>query len=442
MSKLGVARSQQSSVDPSPTSGANSGPWVFPSSSAPDKSYTVSQDGSGDLVCDCPGFRFRRECKHAAEVTTYRRTIVRAGSPSAAPKHSKARQPTNQTAVESRSNSRKGGGKRQAPAAQATALSVKVAGKKPIERSRVKNPGKTADSPSVDLLTNEAYVKSVTARAKEVRTLLEGERRKFKEPTFLYSGSSQWEIVRSLDLFISALLRISWMIPIDYKSVPLREVDRVGPILLGPLYTSGKYPWPQKEGVYLEPIAQFDLESIGTLGDVELGSGLLQLWLGPGFMDSFIRVVPKASVNRSLMSPIPDDIYRDSKKLATGSCHWGSWLDKKPECLVIAATRPRVMTWPERLSNRAALDSLPANCRDAVRDFAAALPNCKPPHSASDAHFLGCFLPVQYELEDVPPCLLAIESFGDFTWGDCGNAQILYQRINGVVSFEFVWSCT
>ena len=45
-----------------------SGPWVFTSSSKSGKNYTVTRQGKEGLNCDCPGFQFRRECKHVVEV--------------------------------------------------------------------------------------------------------------------------------------------------------------------------------------------------------------------------------------------------------------------------------------------------------------------------------------------------------------------------------------
>ena len=37
------------------------------SASKPGVKYTIRQTANG-LVCDCPGFRFRKSCKHVAEV--------------------------------------------------------------------------------------------------------------------------------------------------------------------------------------------------------------------------------------------------------------------------------------------------------------------------------------------------------------------------------------
>ncbi len=38
-------------------------------SSKGDKEYTVKSDASGSLQCTCPGYGFRRQCRHIKEIT-------------------------------------------------------------------------------------------------------------------------------------------------------------------------------------------------------------------------------------------------------------------------------------------------------------------------------------------------------------------------------------
>jgi hypothetical protein len=40
---------------------------TFVSSSNPDIIYNVQMSSKGDLDCDCPGFRFKRKCKHTKQ---------------------------------------------------------------------------------------------------------------------------------------------------------------------------------------------------------------------------------------------------------------------------------------------------------------------------------------------------------------------------------------
>jgi hypothetical protein len=57
-------------------------------------------------------------------------------------------------------------------------------------------------------------------------------------------------------------------------------------------------------------------------------------------------------------------------------------------------------------------------------------------------HFFGHCQPIQYDLSERPPMLLALESDDMFTWGDGGNAQIFYEiQPDGSVKFSFEASC-
>ena len=42
--------------------------YNIPSNSDPSKSYIVKKSGRGEWTCSCPGFGFRRKCKHIDSV--------------------------------------------------------------------------------------------------------------------------------------------------------------------------------------------------------------------------------------------------------------------------------------------------------------------------------------------------------------------------------------
>lgn len=79
----------------------------------------------------------------------------------------------------------------------------------------------------------------------------------------------------------------AWPLLVDYGS---GEVDRRGDLLSGPLYTSGRYPWPRDGGRWREPVLQLDLERWGARGGRDVGRGLLQLW--EPRTSGLIRVIP------------------------------------------------------------------------------------------------------------------------------------------------------
>jgi hypothetical protein len=235
-----------------------------------------------------------------------------------------------------------------------------------------------------------------------------------------------------------------WAYPITTAKVATTEVDRMAPMLIGPIFTSDRHPWPRHGKKFREPIVQFDLEWAGKLANVNLGTGVLQLWLGPSFDDREIRIIPKEDFDPRLLTAIPKGVNRSY--FAKGpffAGDVGSWLDKRGggEAVVITGTGKPTMTWPSGLYED--LDDLAYNMNDENAPVIAEFLEFLPADSASPTpHFFGNFLPIQYSPNDMPPCLLALESQGPFIWGDCGNAQIFYiPQDGGTTKFHFEWSC-
>lgn len=219
-------------------------------------------------------------------------------------------------------------------------------------------------------------------------------------------------------------------------------------MFIGPLFTSDKHPWPRNARRYMEPLIQFDLEWAGQLENVNLGKGILQLWLGScwsEFKTHEIRIIPKEDFLPELLTPIPKVINR--RYFGDNSYFAGeeySWLDKKNEGAAVIMTqisKPKI-TWHRSL--RDVLDDLAYNMGDEnatpIHEFLEILPAKSP---SPTPHFFGICNPVQYDAADMPPCLLALESEGPYMWGDSGNAQLFYlAEEDGTTQFGFAWSCT
>jgi hypothetical protein len=80
------------------------------------------------------------------------------------------------------------------------------------------------------------------------------------------------------------------------------NVDRRGAILSGPLFTSSDHPWPAASGIWLEPVLQIDLASLGVLAGQDLGEDWLQVWMGSD--GGFTRILP-ATVLAAALTPVP-----------------------------------------------------------------------------------------------------------------------------------------
>jgi hypothetical protein len=236
-----------------------------------------------------------------------------------------------------------------------------------------------------------------------------------------------------------------WCVPIECESVPVLKADRTKPLFLGPLFTSEKHPWPTCGDQYMEPIVQFDLNHVGKLSGIDLGSGMLQLWLFGADPDeeSFIRVIPKTDINESVITDIPASVHIGSEALVDASGHWDVWLEKDACCLMIKNAEEKVVYDRDFLihSLNALTSKIPDILKKEIEIILSLIPE-KNSKVKDFAAFFGSFNPIQYEPEDCPPCLLSMESGGGFQWGSSlGNAQIFYRTSkSGIAKFKFLWS--
>ena len=61
-----------SEVDNNQNQKSASGPWIFSSSKDDSVLYTTTETSSASgLTCDCPGFKYRKTCKHVQEIQTF-----------------------------------------------------------------------------------------------------------------------------------------------------------------------------------------------------------------------------------------------------------------------------------------------------------------------------------------------------------------------------------
>jgi hypothetical protein len=86
------------------------------------------------------------------------------------------------------------------------------------------------------------------------------------------------------------------------------DIDRLGEILLGPVFASAKHPWPEEDGVPMIPLLQLNLDKASKTGGLGLGGGLLQAFvsiddtLGQSI---HIRTIDRADVTDEALLPIP-----------------------------------------------------------------------------------------------------------------------------------------
>ena len=105
------------------------------------------------------------------------------------------------------------------------------------------------------------------------------------------------------------------------------EADRLGQHFKGPMYTCEEYPWPKdKEGFFCPPSLQIDLDEVSSLAGADIGGGFLQLFYRGEIedypnCDYLLRRIPRASISKEKMTPLPEDLGEFNQFELTGQSY-------------------------------------------------------------------------------------------------------------------------
>jgi len=274
------------------------------------------------------------------------------------------------------------------------------------------------------------------------------------------------------------------------------DIDRLGSVVLGPVFTSEAHPWPEDEnGTPLVPLLQLnsDLFPRPLHNDV---NGLIQVWLCVGDISgdkTQVRVVPACDVDVAALSPIiaTDDKLdvllsdainwlrcfhlgrRQSKQehLAAAAAQggfssaddmadedWAAWCqasdsyDQKygidvevcwqitqyeGESIYCAVTHDERKIVEKLRNLTKKVDEISAAyLRELVEAFDALM---EIRVSSAFPCLFGTFEEIQYFAADCALPVLCMESIGLREWGDGGNAQVFFDDCG---EFYFKWSCS
>ena len=234
------------------------------------------------------------------------------------------------------------------------------------------------------------------------------------------------------------------------SETPPSEIDRLGDVLRGPLYTCENYEWPLQSGYPMVPLIQLDLARCSSLGEINLGDGLLQVFMGhEKFMglDARIRVVPRREVAIERLLPVP---FFDQKIKAFANIDWATQATDPRES-VIPALQINGYSDPvfsvhhmAPLDERTDIEDLVSIGvpLDVIDGFSVAITQCMEKYKTSGFHLFGTFSPIQYEASERPMPLFCLESENGFNFGD-GNGQVFFEKLkkSGSRIFSFDWSC-
>lgn len=245
--------------------------------------------------------------------------------------------------------------------------------------------------------------------------------------------------------FDNALNTGSWACDPVFERCHPNKIDRLGEILLGPVFSSAKHPWPEDDGVPLIPLLQLDLDKASKIGGISLGGGLLQAFVS--IHDTLgqsihIRTIDRADVTAEALLPVPP-INVEGRTFA--SVDWSKPTldaDEAP-CLQITDYEPQRFSFSgvSALSERFAFQKFSPGQQTKMRRFDEILESKLSDWAGGGFHLLGTFDPIQYKQEDRSWPLFCLESDHGFNFGD-GQGQVFFDTgESGGVFFYFDWSC-
>lgn len=289
--------------------------------------------------------------------------------------------------------------------------------------------------------------------------------------------------------------------PLQWEQRASQEIDRLGSVLLGPVFTSQAHPWPKDtSGQPMAPLCQ--LNSTQFPKPIEGIDGLVQVWLSQadgGHDSPLIRLIPPSEVDLALLTPVighDEDFdvllpeaadwvkthheepkptknqfitagavkFGHSSARELEEADWDEWLrlaeeygdtygDDVVRCYQITAYEQAGIYCDITLDQKSAMASLEklhqklgkkgdVSDVEIVRLLAStcsAYQNwvCQLGNQSYPC-LLGTFQEIQYRAADKVAPLICFEAIGMREWGDGGNAQVFYSKEEG---FSFEWSC-
>ncbi|MFC7409485.1 helicase associated domain-containing protein [Hydrogenophaga atypica] len=289
--------------------------------------------------------------------------------------------------------------------------------------------------------------------------------------------------------------------PFVLEEHPAQSVNRLGSVLLGPVFTSKAHAWPvDADGSPMAPLCQ--LNTAYAPKTFEGLDGLVQVWLTPSggaIGPAFIRVVPAAEADAALMTPVIEHsesidvllpeaaewlrefhsglkpsknqyITAAAVKLGHASADelsdadWEEWLrlaaeyhdrygDDVVPCFQITGFEEGRVYCDITEDQKSAMGSL-EKLRKKLEKKGSAGDEALVQHLANTCSayedwvnllgnqaypcLLGTFQEIQYRAADMSAPFVCFEAIGLREWGDGGNAQVFYSKESG---FSFDWSC-
>ncbi len=246
---------------------------------------------------------------------------------------------------------------------------------------------------------------------------------------------------------------LAWNLLIE--EVPLKDVDRRKPMLKGPFFLTEDFPIPRtSDGKFMAPLIQADLRDLSKIRGLPFGDGLLQAW----YCDYIeCRVIPRQVVEKQDPIPFPTDIDQFSEYALSYIKDWitvkrfGETLQESERVVPMLlgyqdpfiCVQPRFLvdiTWDEFVAERGREMEDSPEPADFTR-LIELLRKLEDDHHYGD-HAFGSFHALQVSAKDMDSDPLFVFESDNFSFGDTGNAHIMYSFKEGKPDFWGRWdSC-
>lgn len=241
----------------------------------------------------------------------------------------------------------------------------------------------------------------------------------------------------------NALATGSWAWKPEIDSCSPAEIDRLGDVLLGPVFSSDAHPWPEEDDSPMIPLLQLNLETASELGGLAFDPGLLQVFVGIEDhlgQSVYTRLVPRVDVRREVLSAPP--AFSVSGRVFA-SIDWATSESDSVTCIQITGYGDKEFTFSgiSPLAQQFDIRSFSSEIQAKLNRFDELVEQHIGDWGAGGFHLLGTFYPIQYRQEERSWPLFCLESEHGFNFGD-GQAQVFFDDSypSGTL-FSFEWSC-
>lgn len=210
---------------------------------------------------------------------------------------------------------------------------------------------------------------------------------------------------------------------VSFKRSHYEQVDRTCSMLSGPFFTSENHPAPLgKNGYTMHPIVQIDLSILSRAFNIDLGTGLLQLWFDLSTNIDVIRTISRNEIARTNTTPFNVNPVKVNEAFPLPH-----WLDLDPVNNGVSTIKGLTSFGLECTSDLSEVAPSAAP-NEWLQTLLAVYYRLTSNNAASSNIQIGGMLQtIQYNPSEVP--MRQLLRF--FDWGSTGSAEIFFKTNDG-----------